>query len=121
MPIIIAVIAVLATIALARDDGRYSQSDPSIKRWIENLTDKIGNKCCDTADGYDVQWDIHGGQYVVYLYGAWHIVPDIAVLEVPNKLGAARIWYTIKWGPWKDGKQVPTEILIRCFLPSALY
>jgi hypothetical protein len=121
MQLLIAAIAALAaTISLARDSGQWSQADPSIKKWIEDLKDHNNVSCCNTADGFDVQWDTKDNRYRVYLYGEWHLVPPEAVLDIPNRLGAARVWYTVQWGPMKDGKQVPSKILIRCFLRGSL-
>jgi hypothetical protein len=122
MRLLIAAIAVLAaTISLARDNGQYSQSDPEIKKWIEQLKNNRGESCCSNADGYDVQYDTKDGHYRVYLHDEWHVVPDYAVLTTPNRLGAARVWYMSTWTvPDKDGKQ-KASVRIYCFLPSALY
>ena len=47
----------LATSAMARDDGRYANSP--LKPWFESLRSQYG-QCCSDADGYvvaDVDWD----------------------------------------------------------------
>ena len=57
--IIVVALMCWASPGLARDDGRYQNSDPGLKAWVKQLTDKNGNGCCDTADGYpaEVEWD----------------------------------------------------------------
>jgi cytochrome oxidase assembly protein ShyY1 len=98
-------------ILLVRDNGQYKNIDPDIKSWIKSLTDKKGNNCCDTADGYpaEVEYDIEKDNYKVRIEGEWHIVPNEALIIKPNRLGYAVVWYT-----YKDG--IPK---IRCFLPGA--
>lgn len=110
LAILIALLTVKSVSAFARDDGRYSQTDPEIKAWVHGLKDKNGAGCCDTADGYpaEVDWDTDTGRYRVRIDGEWYVVPDDAVLEEPNRIGYATVWY---WH--KDG--VPQ---IRCFLPG---
>lgn len=105
--------------AVARDDGRYANVDPEIKKWIEGLTDKSGNGCCSTADGaplngVDVVWDTDTGKYRVRIDGEWVEVTDHALIEKPNKIGAPIVWY--KWSFDLQGKRT---ITIRCFIPGA--
>lgn len=97
--------------AFARDDGRYAQVDPLIKRWIEGLTDDQGRGCCASSDGFrpeEVEWDTAGNHYRVRINGAWFEVVDGAVIKGPNKLGFAMVWYYLDAGVVK----------IRCFLPG---
>lgn len=94
---------------LAADNGQYSQVDPSIRKWIEGLKNKNGSGCCDTADGYDAQYDTLNGKYRVFIKDKWYVVPDYALLDVPNKLGVAKVWYI-------HMNDVP---VIRCFIPGA--
>lgn len=107
---LLAAITAFITPALARDDGRYAQSDPGIKEWIRGLKNSKGEGCCDTADGYpaEVQYDTAEGQYRVRIDGAWYIVPDHAVITKPNRLGYAVVWYI-----HIDG--VPQ---VKCFIPG---
>jgi hypothetical protein len=113
--IVAAVLLYLTFGAVARDDGRYQNVDPNIKTWIRGLTDKKGNGCCDTADGYpaEVEWDNDSGSYRVRIDGQWHVVPDDAVIETPNRLGYAMVWYYHS----HNGHQFILKI--RCFLPGA--
>jgi hypothetical protein len=49
----------------------------------------------------------------VRIEGEWYVVPVEAVIEGPNKLGYATVWY---WSSWElDGKKLHH---IRCFLPG---
>jgi hypothetical protein len=99
----------------ARDYGQYRDVDPAIKEWIQRLTDKTGQGCCATADGHpaEYEWDVAGNCYKVRIDGEWYEVPPEAVVDEPNKLGYATVWY---WWEWSlDGKKTNH---IRCFLPG---
>jgi hypothetical protein len=100
---------------LARDYGQYRDIDPGLRQWIEALKDKTGKGCCETADGHpaEYEWDIAGNRYRVRIEGEWYNVPEEAVIEGPNKLGYATVWYWISWEI--DGKKTHH---IRCFLPG---
>jgi hypothetical protein len=103
------------TKGLARDHGQYRDVDPTVRQWVQGLKDKAGQGCCETADGYpaEYEWDIAGNRYKVRIEGEWYAVPAEAVIEGPNKLGYATVWY---WTTWElDGQ--PTRH-IRCFLPG---
>jgi hypothetical protein len=73
--------------------------------------------CCDIANGQkveDVDWDTRKGDdrkvhYRVRLDGQWIVVPDAAVVTVPNRFGPAVVW------PYEAGGQT----FIRCFMPGA--
>jgi hypothetical protein len=99
----------------ARDYGQYRDTDPAIKEWVQRLTDKNGQGCCATADGHpaEYEWDMAGNHYRVRIEGEWYDVPPEALIEEPNKLGHATVWY---WWDWTlDGKKTHH---IRCFLPG---
>jgi hypothetical protein len=101
--------------ASARDYGQYRDVDPAIREWIQGLKDKSGQGCCDTADGHpaEYEWDTTGNRYKVQIEGEWYEVPEEAVIDGPNKLGYATVWY---WWTWEiDGRKVHH---IRCFLPG---
>jgi len=106
------------TTLLIRDNGQWAQTDPETKKWIEDLKNKQGKSCCNSADGYDVQWDIKDGRYRIFVRGKWYDVPPEAVLDIPNRLGVARAWYSPIWGSWKPGGQDVITINIHCFLPG---
>ena len=78
--IILAITLVLVAVTTyARDDGRYSQVAPEVKRWVEGLTDNQGRGCCATADGFrpdEVEWDMAENAYRVMIGGKWFSVPD---------------------------------------------
>lgn len=113
---VLATLICLTSSASAHDDGRYSNTDPAVKAWVRGLTDKNGTGCCDTADGYpaEVQWDSDTGRYRVQIAGRWYDVPEEALIEKPNRLGYAVVWYYPSYEV--DGKMTPR---IRCFLPGA--
>jgi len=108
-------VEILTTGVLARDYGQYRNVDSAVRQWIEGLKDKSGQGCCETADGHpaEYEWDIAGNRYKVRIEGQWYVVPVEAVIEGPNMLGYATVWY---WSSWElDGQQIHH---IRCFLPG---
>jgi hypothetical protein len=107
--------AATSTDASARDYGQYGNTDPEIKEWVKGLTDKSGQGCCATADGFPAEydWDTVDSHYRVRIEGEWYDVPAEAVVDGPNRLGHATVWY---WWDWSvDGKKTHH---IRCFLPG---
>lgn len=109
-PVLIALLLVLSTQALARDDGRYANSP--LKQWFNGLSSGKGN-CCSLADGYrvdDVDYDRDDLGYRVRLDGTWVRVPDDAVVTEPNRVGYPMVWPMLVNG----------ETSVRCFLPGAL-
>lgn len=98
-----------AASVFARDNGQWGHVDPEIRKWIGSLKNKQGMGCCDTADGFDAEWDTQGNQYRVRIDGAWYTVPHHAVLDAPNRLGVAKVWYLTIEG----------KVEIRCFLPGS--
>ncbi|MCK1497854.1 MULTISPECIES: hypothetical protein [unclassified Bradyrhizobium] len=100
----------LATSALARDDGRYTGSP--LKVWFESLSSDFG-PCCSDADGYfvaDIDWESDHGHYRVRINSEWVMVPDGAVITQPNKVGR-----TMVWNYYIDGHP-----RVRCFLPGTM-
>ena len=96
--------------ALARDDGRYTNSP--LKEWFDLLASRKG-LCCSVADGYvvdDPDWESSKGHYRVRIENEWIDVPDDAIITVPNKVGRTMVW------PMRDGK----GLTIRCFMPGSL-
>lgn len=110
MRFLLLTLLLLATPALARDDGRYANSP--LKPWFDSL--KSGNgPCCSDADGTalsDVDWESRDGHYRVRIKGTWIEVPDDAVLPGPNLAGKTMVWPFYVNG-------APT---IRCFIPGAM-
>ena len=107
---VIALAAVLAGNATARDDGRYTGSP--LKPWFDTLKSAKG-LCCSVADGFvvaDPDWESKDGHYRVRLDGEWIMVPDDAVITEPNRAGRTMVW------PVKGS----LGISIRCFLPGSL-
>jgi hypothetical protein len=116
LPMVGLLLSVVATTdTSARDYGQYRDVDPAIREWVQGLKDKTGQGCCATADGHpaEYEWDTAGNRYKVRIEGQWYDVPAEAVVDEPNKLGYATVWY---WWSWeRDGKKT---YHIRCFLPG---
>ena len=96
--------------ALARDDGRYS--DSPLKPWFDSLRSHLG-PCCSDADGVivaDPDWESHQGHYRVRLDGQWIEVPDEAVITEPNRAGRTMVWPV----------RTAFGISIRCFMPGSM-
>ena len=65
------------------------------------------------ADGTalsDVDWEAKDGHYRVWLDGAWHDVPDDAVITEPNRAGKTMVW------PMRS----IVGLTIRCFMPGPM-
>jgi hypothetical protein len=95
----------------AEDHGQFGKVDPALHAWFNGLASGKG-LCCSFADGQqinDVDWDTKDGHYRVHLNGIWVVIPDDAVVTVPNKFGAAVVW------PYSDADGTTK---IRCFLPG---
>lgn len=116
MRLILTVLAVLlASDALARDDGRYANSP--LKSWFDSLKSTKG-PCCSDADGTalsDIDWESRDGRYRVRVEGQWWDVPEDAVLTQPNLAGRTMVWPVIYRSL---GAQIRVEI--RCFIPGSM-
>jgi hypothetical protein len=111
----VAVGIVVASNAESKDYGHYHNTTPDLRKWIEGLRDNSGQSCCDTADGHpaEYEWDFDGNGYRVRIEGEWYKVPPEAVINEPNKLGHATVWY---WWSWDlTGNKTHH---VRCFLPG---
>ena len=100
----------LATSAVARDDGRYA--DSPLKAWFESRSSDFGS-CCSDADGYfvaDVDRESDHDHYRVRIDNEWVAVPDGAVITEPNK--ARR---TMVWKHYIDGHP-----RVRCFMRGTM-
>lgn len=110
----ILVISLIMTLsALGRDNGQYANVLPEVRDWANALKNKRGYNCCSTADGLpaEIQYDTLGGRYRVFLEGAWHDVPDEALLTGPNRAGYPMVW------TWREKGMLK----IRCFIPGHLF
>jgi len=103
--------------APARDlDGRFANSP--LKKWFDGLESRKG-PCCSDADGSalsDVDWEFVENHYRVRIDGEWWVVPDEAVVTVPNLSGRTMVW-PVRYNNETD-KSV--RIMIRCFMPGSM-
>lgn len=110
-----AAVAVLLAMGIAGASAHDNMSQ-ELNGWLKGLKNKSGEGCCDTADGYpaEAQWDRTTNKYRVFIEGEWYEVPDHAIIEKPNRIGYAMVW----WYPSSNtvGKRTPN---IRCFIPGA--
>jgi hypothetical protein len=123
--IVVAILLLFTFAAGAHDHGQFANSGID-KSWWNGLKSGRG-LCCSFADGVSlksVDWDTLNGQYRVRLcaeppdsYEEWAtcenkkfvIVPDEALVLVPNKYGDAVVWPYIISG----------EVAVRCFMPGS--
>jgi hypothetical protein len=91
----VALLVLVATPAIARDNGQYAQVDPKIRQWFRNqLSPKTGGNCCNEADGVYAEEDIRGEHYWTRFpqsNGEWMQVPDDVVIKDPNRNGAPMV------------------------------
>ncbi len=112
-------VALLAPCQLAKaaDHGQLGSTSPEMKAWVNSLENRLREGCCSTADGWkpeEVEYDMTDNKYRVRIEGKWYDVPANAVIDRPNKLGFAVVWY---YRTWDNG--ITPSISIRCFIPGA--
>ena len=108
----IAILALISTAALARNDGRYDNSP--LHKWVDSLRSEGGGPCCSTSDGIvieDADWESKDGHYRVYINKIWIDVPDDRVIKEPNLMGRTMVW------PATSSFGIQT---VRCFLPGSM-
>ena len=89
----IAILALISTSVLARDDAGKWANNP-LHSWFDKLSAGKG-PCCSVTDGIAIQdpdWRSHEGHYQVHIYGEWVDVPDDAVITEPNLDGRTWVW-----------------------------
>ena len=87
------------------------------KDWFIKQHNAKGFLCCSEADGHPTDWDVKKigdgiSHYWAVVENEWREVPDDAVVDVPNPVGRAVIWYSSTVTD-SQGKKV-----IRCFIPG---
>jgi hypothetical protein len=112
---VIALIVLVASPAIARDNGQYAQSDPQIRQWFRSqVSPKTGIQCCSEADGVFAEEDIRDGHYWIRFpqsNGEWMQVPDDVVIKDPNRNGAPVVWWYYSVN--RESRQ--RELKIRCY------
>jgi hypothetical protein len=106
---LLACLSVLASAAIAFDDGQYDNVAPDIRAWFKSVTAPNGVPCCDISDGHRTTYDVRKGAYWVPIDGEWMAVPERAVIrDRGNPVGEAVVWYVHHRG----------GIIINCFVPA---
>lgn len=128
-----------ATLALARDDGRWAQSEPETRRWFEQQIvpdgPSKGFSCCAAADGVQSREDIREGHYwarfTISVNGVdidvpWTRVEDERVLTgpFPARIGQPVVWWYADWEDSRSGIVKRREdgspiVHIRCYKPGS--
>lgn len=130
-----ACLAVIAFALLMHKPARaHDHNRPDMDMWFRSLSSVGRGPCCTGEDGIqvkDVDWktDTEGcevttvgneqdnpvGHMCVRLDKRWFLVPDRAIVEMPNRLGPAIVWPV--W--YGDSEDAHKNLFIRCFLPGA--
>jgi len=108
-----------AAAILVRDPTGKWANDP-LAPWFRSLENKNGLYCCARADGNpldDGEWDIKDNHYRVFIEGEWTVVPDDAVISVPNKFGKAMVW--LRADAHIASGEIQTITRILCFIPGS--
>ena len=108
-----------AAVILIRDPTGKWAGDP-LEHWFQSLQTKNGLYCCARADGHpldDGEWDTKDNHYRVFIQGEWTVVPDDAVISVPNKFGKAIVW--LRDHADIASGEIETITRIRCFIPGS--
>jgi hypothetical protein len=82
------------------------------KDWFIQQHNGKGMLCCSEADGHPTDWDIKDGHYWAVVEGEWRQIPEDAVVDVPNPVQRAVVWFSSSVTD-DTGKK-----LIRCFIPG---
>lgn len=95
---------------------------PHVVEWFKSARNKLGQSCCDDADGIRegvaypwsggdrvvfTQWELRSTGYWVEVIGHWVQVPQESIIR-GNPVGVAVVWVT-----YLDGIPV-----VRCFAPG---
>ena len=111
----IALLVLVASPAIARDNGQYAQVDPKTRQWFRSqISPKTGGNCCNEADGVYAEEDIRGEHYWTRFpqsNGKWMQVPDDVVIKDPNRNGAPVVWWYYEMNPVSRQR----ELKIRCY------
>jgi hypothetical protein len=106
---LLACLSVLASAAIAFDNGQYDNVAPDIRAWFKSVTAPNGVPCCDISDGHRTTYDVRQGTYWVPIDGEWMAVPERAIVrDRGNPVGEAVVWYVHHRG----------GIIISCFVPA---
>jgi hypothetical protein len=97
----------------AKDDGRFSNSSPEIRRWFRDLRQPdSGISCCDVADGHEVDYRVRGGTYYVMIEGREYPVPPRKIVRNQgNPTGSGVVFYSM----------IGSRPLILCFIPDDVF
>ena len=111
----IALLMVVASPGIARDNGQFAQVDPETRQWFRSQkSPKTGAICCNEADGEYAEEAVRSGHYWTRFpesKGEWMQVPDDVIIKDPNRHGAPVVWWYYEMNP-ENGKR---ELKIRCY------
>lgn len=81
-------LALLSSIAQARNDGQWTSQAPEIRSWFQSVMqpENPGQSCCGIADAFDVEMtgDNPDGSIAVVIINGKGIYPDGTAVDVPR-------------------------------------
>src|ERR1700709_256760 len=78
---LLACLSILATAAIAFDNGHYENVPADIRAWFKSVMAPNGVPCCDISDGHKTEYDVRQGAYWVPIEGEGMGVPARAVIR----------------------------------------
>jgi hypothetical protein len=88
MKYLIAVILLMPTLAMARDDGQWAKQSPEIRQWFLSVMQPENpyQSCCGEADAFDVELDGDNpdGSISTIIINGKGIYPDGTHVDVPR-------------------------------------
>lgn len=85
--IIFACLLAIASPAIARDDGQWSDQPAHIRRWFQTLMqpDNPRVSCCGEADAFEADsYEVDGDHYVAIVTDGKGVIPNGTRVPVPN-------------------------------------
>ena len=58
---LLACLPVLASTALAFDNGQFEHVAPDVRAWFKSVIAPNGVPCCDVSDGHRTEYDVRAG------------------------------------------------------------
>src|SRR6202047_4208785 len=83
----VALLLLLSSTALARDNGQWGNSPTNVREWFQSLMqpDNPYMSCCGEADAFEADnFDREGDHYVAIIKDGKGIIPNGARIAVPN-------------------------------------
>ena len=84
----VALLLLLSSTALARDNGQWTDSPIAVRQWFQSLMqpDNPYMSCCGEADAFEAdQFEVEGDHYVAIITDGKGLMPAGTRIVVPNE------------------------------------